>query len=182
MNKDQYLFFIYLFFLILFTSIHHIGILLFALGILFLLSHKQLKYLAKRTFKTVWISLLVISLSYLFSGLFKEINPMFIVLLNIRVFLLTFMTFTLLEKINIFNLLSFSKKLSSLVALSFSQMHIFQRTFTEFQMGHMSRTQKPTYTTWLKSLNATLLYFVNKTLHSSKDISFGMKSRGFFHD
>lgn len=182
MNRDQYLFTIYLFLLVLFTSIHNIWYLLVAMVSIFMLSYKNLKYLFIRVSKTVWLSLLVISLSYLFMGLFKEIKLSFIVLLNIRVFLLTFMTFAMLERINIFNLLAFSKRLTSLVTLSFSQIYIFQRTFAEFQMGYTSRTLKPTLATWLKSLNATLFYFVNKTLHTSKDISLGMKSRGFFND
>jgi len=182
MNRDQSLFLLYIILIILFTSIHSVEYLLLAMVMLFLLSYKRFIFLFKRTAKTVWLSLSVISLSYLFAGFFTQIHLPFLLLLNIRVFLLSFMTFFMLENINLFKVFSFSKKLSSLMALSFSQMHIFQRTFKEFQMGYTSRTQKKRWTTWLKSLNATLLYFVNKTLHSSKDISLGMKSRGFFHD
>jgi cobalt/nickel transport system permease protein len=92
------------------------------------------------------------------------------------------MTFLMLEKINIFKALSFSKSLSSLIALSFSQINIFRRSFSDFWMGLESRQAVFSYMDWLKSVKSTVFFFVNKTLHSSQEISAGMKSRGFFDD
>ncbi|WP_200763032.1 hypothetical protein [Nitrosophilus alvini] len=95
---------------------------------------------------------------------------------------MTYLTFFILEKINIFKALSFSKSLSSLVALSFSQINIFRRSFSDFWMGLKSRQAVFSYTDWLKSVKSAVFFFLNKTLHSSRDISAGMKSRGFFDD
>ncbi|WOE69163.1 hypothetical protein RZR97_08575 [Hydrogenimonas thermophila] len=181
-NRDQIILLFYISALVLFTSIHKPMLLLFALVTLFLVAGRSFFYLFKRTVKSLFISLLVVSLSYLAMGLFKKIDPNFLILLNLRVVLLTFMTFLMLERINLFKALSFSKQLSALVAIAFSQMTIFRRTFSEFKMGYASRTVKPTFSTWLISLKAALLYFLNKTLHTSKEITNGMKSRGFFND
>ncbi|SFP18943.1 hypothetical protein [Hydrogenimonas thermophila] len=181
-NRDQVILLFYLLALVLFTSIHEPMLLLLGLSILFLVSGKSFFYLFKKTVKSLFITLIVVSLSYITMGLFKKIDPNFLILLNLRVVLLTFMTFLMLERVNLFKALSFSKQLSALVAIAFSQMTIFRRTFSEFKMGYASRTVKPTFSTWLISLKAALLYFLNKTLHTSKEITNGMKSRGFFND
>ncbi|RUM45899.1 MAG: hypothetical protein DSY46_01440 [Hydrogenimonas sp.] len=181
-NRDKLLFFAYLGLLILFTSIHEKYLLLSALILFFFVSGKKFFYLLKKTFKSVIIFTSVVSIAYVISGLFKTIDYNFVILFNIRVFLLTYMTFLLLEKINIFKALAFSKGLSSLIALSFSQINIFRRSFLEFWMGLKSRQALFSYTNWLKSVKSTIFFFVNKTLHSSQEISAGMKSRGFFDD
>jgi len=181
-NREQVILLFYLLALVLFTSIHEPMLLLLALVTLFLIAGKSFFYLFKKTLKSLFVTLVVVSLSYLTMGLFKKIDPNFLILLNLRVVLLTFMTFLMLERVNLFKALSFSKQLSALVAIAFSQMTIFRRTFTEFKMGYSSRTVKPTFSTWLISLKAALLYFLNKTLHTSKEITNGMKSRGFFND
>jgi cobalt/nickel transport system permease protein len=180
--KDRALFFAYLGLLILFTSIHEKYLLLAALMIFFLFSGKKFLYLVKKTLKSVIIFTSIVSIAYLVSGFFKTIDYSFVILFNIRVFLLTFMTFFMLEKINIFKALSFSKGLSLLIALSFSQINIFRRSFSDFWMGLESRQAVFSYMDWLKSVKSTVFFFVNKTLHSSQEISAGMKSRGFFDD
>jgi cobalt/nickel transport system permease protein len=181
-NKDRIFFFVYLFLLVFFTTIHEKYLLLFALIVFFLISGKKFLYLFKKTFKSVIIFTSVVSVSYLISGFFKTIDYNFVILFNIRVFLMTYVTFLMLEKINIFKALSFSKSISSLIALSFSQINIFRRSFLDFWMGINSRQAVFSYIDWLKSVKSTALFFVNKTLHSSQDISAGMKSRGFFDD
>ena len=183
-HKDHLLFGLYIVMLVVLTSVHRPLFITAALLLLCAVAAYTdlLTLLLKRTFKSIWAALAVISLSYLAMGLFKPIDPAFLLLLNLRVFTLTMMTFLMLEHVNLFRVLSFSKKLTSLVTLSFSQIHIFRRTFVEFQLGYASRTARPGWRSYLKALRAILVYFVNKTLHTSQEISLGMKSRGFFHD
>ncbi len=180
--KDRVIFFLYLASLLVFTSIHDEILLLCALIVLFLFSGDSLVYLLKRTLKSIVAFTSVVSVSYLAAGFFQAVEYDFLILFNIRVFLLTYMTFFVFERINIFKALSFSKRLSWLVALSFSQINIYRRSFLEFWMGLMSRQPVLSYANWLKSVKSVTLFFMNKTLYSSRDISAGMKSRGFFDD
>jgi len=179
-RRDRVLFYGYLCLVLLFTSIHNTLLLGGALLVLFLLSYKEFFYLFKKSLLSVVMFSGFISLTYLLSGIFREIDYHFLLLLNLRVFLLSYLSFYIFEQINIFNI--FSKRLSRVLALAFSQIHQYKRFFIEFKHGTQSRWASFTYSKWLLSLKSMIFYFLNKSLHNSQEITMGMRSRGFFHD
>ena len=181
-NSEQLLFIGYIALLILFTSVHSLLFLILSFLVLVLFTFRKNGYIFKKVIKVVSPSLLIISLSYLLAGFWKEIDLWYLPLINLRVFLLTYLTFVMITHINLFKVFAFSAKLTFLISLSYAQMHTFQRTFTQLQLGYLSRTPNPTLKIWLKSLYATLFYFMNKTLHTSTEVAHGMKSRGMFDD
>ncbi|QOR61819.1 hypothetical protein ACM66Z_10435 [Sulfurovum sp. ST-21] len=177
---DKNYFYLYLAALTGITFIHNTLILALVLAGVFILSREDLFYLVKKTLLSVLVFNTVVSLSYLLMGLYKEVDYTFLVLFNLRVFLLTYVSFWFLERVNIFRVLP--KKAAALVALSFSQIYLFRKAFLDFWMGVHSRWNGFGYLKWFKSLKAMSFYFLNKTLHNSTEIGMGMKSRGFFDD
>ncbi len=178
--KDKILFYAYLGLILLFTTVHNIYFLLFSLVLVLIISKKDIYYLLKKTLLSVFLFSFVVSLSYLVTGLFKEIDYSFLALFNIRVFLLTYMSFWVLENVNIFKVLPERKAI--LVALSFSQIYHYKNSFLDFWLGIRSRWSKVTYLKWIKSLKAMIFYFLNKSLHTGFEMNMGMRSRGFFDD
>ena len=178
--KDRVYFYLYLCLIILFTLIHNIYFLAISLVAIFILSRRDFRYLIKKSLFSVLFFSVIVSLSYLFMGLFKEVDYGFLALFNLRVFLLTYISFWVLENINIFKVLP--KNVATLIALSFSQIYQFRNSFLDFWMGVSSRWNGFGYIKWIKSLKAMSFYFLNKTIHNGQEISMGMKSRGFFDD
>ncbi len=182
--KDRIILFIYIALVVILTSIHKVEFFLLFLGVLFLISYKDLIYLAKKTILSIIFFNSVISISYILINLIKG-KPWFdyILLLNLRVFSLTYLTFYIFSKINIFKALSFSRSLSYILTLSYSQILNFQKTYIDFKYSLKSRTiKKPKLSDLYNYISSVFYYFFNKSLKNSEEISQAMKSRGFFND
>ncbi|HIE35353.1 MAG TPA: hypothetical protein EYP79_04075 [Campylobacterales bacterium] len=178
--RDRVIFYFYIFFLILFTLIHNIYILAIFIILLFIFSKKDFFYLFKKTFLSIIFFNFIVTISYLLMSLFKKVDFTFLILFNLRVFLLTYLTFWVFEKINIFKILP--KRFAILIAFSFSQIVFFKNAFLDFWMGVSSRWSSFGYGKWINSLKSLSFNFLNKALHNSQEINMGMKSRGFFDD
>jgi cobalt/nickel transport system permease protein len=182
--RDKILFFLYIFFIVLLTSIHNIyfisGITLF----FFVLAYSDFLEILKKSIFSILLFNSIISISYIIYSLIKGIQWIdYIVLVNLRVFSLTFLTFLFIKKVNLFKALSFSKTLSYLLVLSYSQILMFKKYFIDFKMSLKSRTLiKPNKKDLYNFVSTVFYFFLNKSINNSKEISQAMKSRGFFND
>jgi len=182
--KDKLIFLIYIFLIFVITSVHNIY---FIFGIFLLLvffSGKKVFYFLKKSVLSILIFNSFISISYILFSLLKNQEWIdYILLLNVRVLSLTYLTFFVFSKINIFKAVSFSKNLTFLLVLSYSQILNFLKTYQDFKLALKSRIiEKPRLKDLYNHISSMFFYFLNKSLKNSEEISQAMKSRGFFDD
>ena len=179
--KHKILLFIYLILILVLTSFHNVEFLFIFLLILLILSGKDVFNLAKKSFFSILAFNSVISISYIVISVIQNKEWVdYIVLLNLRVFDLTFLTFLFASKVNLFKALDFSKTFSMILVLSYSQILLFKKTFEDFKLALKSRIITKTPKKDIYNFVSTItFYFLNKSINNSKEISQAMKSRGF---
>ncbi len=182
--KDKLLFFIYIFCVILLTSVHNVYFFIGFSLFLFVLSFRDFFEILKKSIFSILLFNSIISISYVIYSNLKGIEWFdYIILINLRVFSLTFLTFLFIRNVNLFKALSFSRNLTYLLVLSYSQILTFKKYFTDFKMALKSRTiEKPKRKDLYNFVSTVFYFFVNKSINNSKEISQAMKSRGFFND
>ncbi len=180
--RDKLFLLFYVFGVFLFTIIHDIFVIgVFSL-ILVLLSYNQAITLIRRSIISVLLFNGVITVSYILYAIFTGRQWLeYITLLNLRVFALTYLTFFFISKVNLFKALSFSKTLTYILILSYTQILIFKRQLNEFKLALQSRLlEKPSREDSYNFISTIFYYFLNKSMRNTKEISDAMKSRGFF--
>ncbi|ACO04870.1 MAG TPA: hypothetical protein DEP48_05365 [Persephonella sp.] len=175
---------LYLLAVVTLSSIHDYRFFLFIIPLLILLSFKDPFRLIKKTFISVLPFNLVVSLSYaVISTLKDQFHYDYLLLINLRVFSITFLTFLFFSRFNIFKVFDFSRSLTFLLVLSYSQINTFRRYFYEFKLAFKSRMiVSPSKRDMYNFISSVLMFFANRSVNSSKEITQAMKSRGFFID
>lgn len=180
--KDKIFLVFYIIFIILLTSYHNLYFLIFFSFFLFIISFKNSLFILKKTIFSIIIFNSIICLSYfIFSYIKGEVDYNYFLMINLRVFNLTFMTFLLIKKINIFKAISFSRNITFVLNLAYSQILSFLKIVDEFKLSFKSRSlNKQKRDSFYNFILSMLLFFFNKSYNNLKEISFAMKSRGFF--
>lgn len=181
---DRTLLLMYIFLLIFISSYHNLYFLSFVSIFIALLSGKYFFNILKKTVLSIFIFNSSISISYGFYTYIKgNFDLDYLLLINLRVFTITFLTFYVFNKINIVKSLSFSKSLSFILMVSLSQIYLFKRLLNDFNDAINSRSLNG-YSLKSRIMFFTVIfkYFLNKAFENSKDISYGIKSRGFYID
>ena len=180
--KDKIFLVFYIIFIILLTSYHNLYFLIFFSFFLFIISFKNSLFILKKTIFSIIIFNSIICLSYFtFSYIKGEVDYNYFLMINLRVFNLTFMTFLLIKKINIFKAISFSRNITFVLNLAYSQILSFLKIVDEFKLSFKSRSlNKQKRDSFYNFILSMLLFFFNKSYNNLKEISFAMKSRGFF--
>ncbi len=175
---------LYISVVLLFSYVHDYRFFLLATPFLFILSGKDLWRIFKKTFMSVFIFSSFVSLSYTaFSLLKNQFDFEYLLLLNLRVFSITFLTFFFFSRFNIFKLFDFSKTLTFILVLSYSQINIFRKYFQDFKFAFKSRTIiKPSKNDIYNFVISVITFFGNKSVNNAKEITQAMNSRGFFID
>jgi len=137
---------------------------------------------ALRAFKSILIFNISVTIGYIIQSLFlgKEFFD-FILLFNLRVYDITFMTLFVSSKINLIKAVSFSKSLQFLLIATLSQIQSFTKTFEDFTLALKSRTIKTITQKNKKNFVSSMFYFfLKKSLHNSQERALALKARGFF--
>jgi cobalt/nickel transport system permease protein len=178
------LLFVYLAAVVLITWIHELQFYLVALASLVLFARGDFIKIAKRVFLALVIFNSIITISYTVITLFQEtFSPRYVALINLRVFLITSLTFLLVERINPFQAFAFSRSLMYLLTLAYSQVLTLRRLFEEFRLALKSRSlSRPAVRDLYRHGASTGAFLLRKSLNDTNDITQAMKSRGFFND
>ena len=105
----------------------------------------------------------------------------FLVVFNLRVFDITFLTLYTFSKIDFIKALSFSKPLQFLFVASLSQISSFKKSYDDFVLALKSRVVKKLSQTNKKEFVSSMFYyFFKKSMHNSYERTLALKSRGFF--
>jgi cobalt/nickel transport system permease protein len=184
MKKDTLALIFYVAAIIAVTSVHHPGVLGAGLVAAIAIAGRRAPALAKKALVAILLFNSVVTVSYAAVSLIRdEFSLNFVILINLRVFLLTFLTFLTIDRINPFKALSFSKTLSYLLTLAASQVVAFRRLFEDFRMAFKSRTARRAGPGDLhRHASSAASFFFQKAFQESTEITDAMKSRGFFDD
>lgn len=182
--KNRVIFLTYIVTVVCLTTIHTLK---FTCGILVatvVLTGRGWLVIARRALLAILVFNSIVSISYCFIALKQgSFNGEYLLLLNLRVFSLTFLTFYIVKRVNLFRIVDFSPTLMYLLTLATSQIITFQKLVQDFQLALKSRTIKSLSLRQHYQHSANLsLFFLDKSLNRAQEIAQAMKSRGFFED
>ncbi|HCO38590.1 MAG TPA: ABC transporter permease [Aquificaceae bacterium] len=182
--RDKLLLLLYLFCLLYLSFSSHIYTLLIALVLLLMFLilspiERKLKLL-KHAFLSFFLFSFFISFSYL---LFNQKALDYFLMINLRSFDLSLLTFIFLRMVNLYKAFDFSKTLSFLLVMAVSNAITYNRLLKDFKDAIRSRTlQKPKRKTLVAFTKRLSLFFFEKSINTSREVQEAMRSRGFYND
>lgn len=181
--KEKIKLVLYIFFLIFFTVLSNSYAFFIFILFLFLLDLKFFKKNIKRTLFSISFFNLTITLGYIiFTSIKARVDFDYVILINLRVFLLTYLTFFFISHTNLFLALDFSKNLSALLSIALSQIIQYNKIMEDIKFAQRSRVIVKDKKLLRYFSKAEINYFFTKSINNAKETSLGMKSRGFFND
>jgi cobalt/nickel transport system permease protein len=183
-NHDRAALIAYLVAVVAITLVHRIDTLAVALGAAVALAGRDALHIARRTAVAVGAFVVVVALGYVALSLWRgEFSWRFLLLLNLRVFLLTFCTMLLGARVNALRALSFSRTLVYVLTLAYSQLLAFRRLLDDFRLAFTSRAvRRPTTADRYRHAARAASFFLGKAMNETTEITMAMTSRGFFDD
>ena len=119
--KDRLLLVAYLMTVVAVTAVHHLALLGAVLALAVVLSGKGWRTIALRAALAVLVFNSVVTLSYAAVSLYHDnFSAYYVALVNLRVLLLTYLSFLLMARVNLFRALGFSPTLAYLLTLAYS--------------------------------------------------------------
>lgn len=184
MNKDNLLLALIIINLLIVSFLNNIAILFtWFIGIIgvYLVFRGSLHALTT-TFKRISIFCIVLSVAYYIHAILKGLEPLgYILMFNLRIFNMVTMVLYFSEFVHPIRAFSFSKTLSYMFALTYSQIQLYIKLYREFNLVMKSRMiQLSTYTHRLFFFSKMVEYFFNKAVIRSENTAMAMRSRGFF--
>lgn len=151
------------------------------LGLL-LLAGRAAPRLLRRSLRVILAFNLAVSLGYLLLAQLRGISAWeTLLLLNLRVLLLTLLTFLFVSRVNLFRALDFSPTLSWLLALAYSQALSFQRAHADFRLALASRClDRPRLLDRYRASAAAAAWFMDRALATARESALALRARGFF--
>ncbi|MCP5277897.1 MAG: ABC transporter permease [Thiobacillus sp.] len=184
MNRAQGLLLAYLATVIAATLVHDPGILAAGLALTLLLAGRQATALLLRTLRTVLAFNLAVSLGYLMLSALRHEPPWdTLLLLNLRVLAISTLTFLFITRVNLFQALGFSRTLTYLLGLAYSQAMAFRRVHDDFRLALVSRSpHRPALKDRYRASAAAAAWLLDKGLAGARETAQALRTRGFFND
>lgn len=184
MNRDRLLLLGYGAGILAGTLVHDPAWLAAGLGLVLAAAGREAWGLLRRALLAILAFNAVISLSYGLMAWWQDSSPWETLLrLNLRVLLLTSLSFLFIARANLFRALDFSRSLSYVLALAYSQALTFRRTHDDFRLALASRSlRRPGLLDRYRASAAAASWFLEKSLHAATQSAQALRSRGFFHD
>ncbi|OYY92523.1 MAG: hypothetical protein B7Y41_15680 [Hydrogenophilales bacterium 28-61-23] len=184
MNRDRAALLLYLIAVLAATLIHDPVWLAAGLGLALLASGRAAAGILRRALLAVLAFNLAISLSYAVMAWLQDFSPwQTLIRLNLRVLLLTVLSFLFIARANLFRALDFSQGLTYVLGLAYSQALIFRRAHEDFRLALDSRSlRRPRLIDRYRASAAATAWFIEKSLHAATQSAQALRSRGFFND
>ncbi|NTV86063.1 MAG: ABC transporter permease [Burkholderiaceae bacterium] len=104
-----------------------------------------------------------------------------LITVNLRVLLMALLTFLFITRVNLFQALSFSRRLSFLLVLAVSQSLVLKRTLAEFRLGLESRSLRPaSLSARYRAAAHAIAWLLDRALANAHESAQAMQSRGVF--
>jgi cobalt/nickel transport system permease protein len=164
------------------TSVHQPGLLAAGLALVLVLAGRQWLRILRRAILAVLAFNGVVTASYAtLAGLQGNFSLEYVVLVNLRVLLLTTLTFLFVARVNPFRALDFSRSLTFLFTLAYSQAMAFRRVLSDFRLAFQSRCiERAALRDRYRHGAGVGAHLLDKSLHHATEITQVMRSRGFF--
>ncbi len=177
-NKESFVFFALVVAVAVLINVHNIMVLAVFASIALLLCYKTFI----QSVKAVLFFNVGITLGYIVESLMLDRSfGAYIIMFNLRVIDITFLTLYVTSKINIIKALSFSSSLQFLLLATLMQIKSFEKTYEDFVLALQARTRNKLQRKNKKDFIASMFYFfLKKSLHNSKERTLALKARGFF--
>lgn len=184
MTLDRGLLIGYLLAVLAATLVHEPAWLAGALLLTLLLAGRDAASLLGRALRLVLLFNLAVSLGYLLLAWLHELSPWHtLLLINLRVLMLSCITFLFMERVNLFKALDFSPSLTWLLGLAYSQALSFRRSYEDFRLALLSRSlQRPRLADRYRASAAAASWFLDRGLATARETALALRARGFFHD
>ncbi len=182
--KDRAALILYLGAVVFITSVHDLFLLAAVLTLTLLMAGGCRFKIAKKAALAILMFNSVVTVSYIVvTWLEGGFSAGYVALMNLRVFLLTYLTFLLNERVNLFRAFGFSPTLMYLVSLAYSQAVLFRRLLVDFRQALKSRTlERLALADLYRHRSRVASFFVSKSMADATVVTEAMKSRGFFND
>lgn len=104
-----------------------------------------------------------------------------LVIVNLRVVLMSLLTFLFITRVDLFQALAFSRRLTFLLVLTVSQSLGLRRTLDEFRLGLESRSVQPAgLRERYRMATSAILWLMDRALANAHEAAQAMQSRGMF--
>lgn len=123
-----------------------------------------------------------ISLSYIIYSFFVHVDIFALVLINLRAFAITLLTFTLVRRINLHKALEFNKILAIVYGFTYAQIMLLKNMLYNYYDGLKSRGATLKTSITKKQLQPFLTTLFGTMLYKSSEQSMGLRSRGLIDD
>jgi energy-coupling factor transporter transmembrane protein EcfT len=180
--KDRLALLAYLAAVVAATLVHDPRWLGAGLAVALLAAGRDAPRLLRRTILAMLAFSAVVSVGYVVGGwLAGNLSPEYLIRINIRVCLLTFLTSLMVSRVDFLRALNFSRLASYLATLILSQTVTFRRLFEELRQAADSRRLRrlPLRAGYAQSAAAAVHLF-DKAERTTAEIALAMRSRGFF--
>lgn len=187
--KDKFLLFAYLSYVIYLSYLNNVLSLLtnlcLLLTVLFFSPIKNRFDVLKHSFLSFFLFSFVISFSYLLLELFSgnKRGMEYFLMINLRSFEITLLTFLFLKTANLYKAFDFSKTLTFILVIGISNILMYDRLLKDFKYAFRSRalgkSTRQVSTSFIKRLS---IFFLDKSINTSREVYQAMKSRGFYND
>lgn len=165
------------------TFVHHPWWLAAALAAALVLSGTGRWRLLRRAILAVLAFNLSISIGYIAMAMWQEnFSDMYLLLINLRVLLLVFLGFWFVSRVNLLEVLGFSRSLSFVAALAVGQAAAFSRIIRDFRLAFISRSVAATLTDRARHASAQAGHLLDKSICGAAETAMAMRSRGCFDD
>lgn len=184
MNRDRVYLLLYLAAILAATLVQDTAWLAVGFAVVLLIAGRDAITLLRRALLAILAFNALVSLSYVLMAWLHAFSPWETLLrINLRVLLLTTLSFLFIERANLFRALNFSKNLTYVLGLAYSQALTFRRAHEDFRLALASRSLKrPGLVERYRASAAAVSWFLEKALHAATQSSQALRSRGFFHD
>lgn len=184
MTRDVVSFAVYAAALVAATLVHDVAILVSMLAAASILAGRDWVRVASRALRAILVFNALVTVSYTIVSLVRgDFSPGYLVLVNVRVFFLTFLTALAARRINFMRVFSFSRSLSYVITLAVGQIVTFRRLLDDMKMAMASRSvRRAGLRDMYRHAASSASFFFLRAMNDASEITDGMKSRGFFDD
>lgn len=175
-------FLLYLLVLIGLTFVHEPTVFLCALAIMIVLSGRKVLHISRHVLRALLFFNTTVSAGYaIMASLRGQAFADTLILLNLRVFALTWLTFLVLHRVYLPSALSFSTTLIFFLTVSWSQARLYTRVYEEFRLALESRSpDAPGLRQRFRMISAAGRSLIDRSLHDAEERALAMKARMFF--
>lgn len=183
MNPRLWLF-LYLSAVVAITFVHDVPILALLLLAALVFSGGRRWQFARRTLLAMLAFNLTVSLGYAAIALWQEnFRPEYLVLVNLRVFLLLYLGFWFVTTVDLLAALSGMPLLRLVATLAIGQIKTFERVLNDFDLAFRSRNlARPHLLDKAHHAASQAQSLLDKSVASANETALAMRSRGAFDD